>query len=1561
MLNAYESAIQSAKKFLNIGQPAQSAPMPVVQSYLPHPSTPAAPIAPPKMASYSNILANYMNGVQKTFSSFMGNAGNAINNIPAVKSYTQQVQESKQTPFFNANNTPQQWIGKVGQDIQKRGLAEGFHDITYPITTSPYLRPITDMGTSAVRMANYKLGRPSPTVNYLLGQTDKQMANPNIKPIPDAIRKTLDNILKTATPDMKDVAKGFQGQQSAASKTLGGQNYPAIPTTYAPKNTAQKFGAFMNDFIGTGVAMGPGIAASTNEGLQGLGAVANASPTVARFSQFISDLSKTKIKLPISDIQDVMTGKASPEVVQKYTQATAGMNNDEIAALVRQAKVDGVSPKMNILDYAKDLFQRVKISLQDTGEPKMLPSGMPEPAPAYNPNEAGFFRFDPTTNPQIIDNPDAKLVGTLIQKMEGTQPLSMEEGNIITQLAGKYGVKIQEKINPNLDILRQLEGLLTKDQGIANRFPNQGGFIKPDEILKSVGLLKEKPPVKPVSVPQDIIPPEVKTVPTSVNPEASKLPLKTPTTQSQVSPNQIVPEVKPEVPLADSSPLYFNTDRLNVNTKAKDFVTQTIEEVKPQIEQVAGKKLSNKEAVDLANNSAGVLNRVVSKQETLAWEAKLLKARELLAKQAKDGKVTQEYIDNLIAVKTQGTDIARKLQSMSIGADPKEVTAKQAILEAVLRVTQNSDEVLSKAKGVDFNNYEQAASFYRQFVKPTASDWLEKVRYSSMLSSPNTHINNTSSNFQGTGIIAPIEKTISGNVDALLSAINPNRVRTQFAGEGVAYAKGYYSKLGDAWTNFTDTMSGKKISSAQEMYNLPLTEKGTFKRGVENLLSVPGKLLQAEDEFFQTLTEGGVKSSLKFRESKGVKVGGLEDKAYLEARKRLFNAAFGLKEEGYVLKALEFIPMKVAEARMNSNPVISTIAKYTFPFVRVPSNILKSSVEYGPLGVTTLPGASDKVGQLSKAILGTAIGLAAAVLVGEDRLTWGEPTDEKKRNAARAAGWQPYSLKIGDNYFSYAKMHPAIAFPLALVAAVRDSQKKKLLDDGQVETVLDGVAKWVNFYASMSYVKNIGDAVSGVNGDLSAGTRQISNYAQQLVPYRALLGWVTRIVDPYQRQVDPKGNILTKQLQSLMTQVPGLSGAVPARVDAKGNPIENPHRWINAFSPVRITTENPQLMKTYNLLEAKAQTTRQETAIKQQVLDTGKEQTYNGKKFYPSKELDTATGEYKPVVKSVKVPQTTSDVYGGLDKKYETSPDAPQNILQTIGVYGTGILKDPSGTINAIKTGQPIRKVTGDTVVVERLKGLSALDQGDQSTQVDHIIADSLGGDNSESNLAIISTQDNQAKGVVDTYLYNLLKDGKITKKEAQTRDLNWRNEITNLSSTDKTKVSNILSATPPPAKVVKTDILSTLAGRTYQPIYNNDTGTYSDIQVKMPQQPVYTGMTELDKQLKSKYTTALTTAKTNIGKLYLDGQITAQEANDALTTIKLTTGKAKKPAKMAYKKLTLPKPKKLAKFKIKGVKLAKYKPVGKLAKSKAPKKLAKAKFKSVRPLTLSQVTPRRA
>lgn len=347
------------------------------------------------------------------------------------------------------------------------------------------------------------------------------------------------------------------------------------------------------------------------------------------------------------------------------------------------------------------------------------------------------------------------------------------------------------------------------------------------------------------------------------------------------------------------------------------------------------------------------------------------------------------------------------------------------------------------------------------------------------------------------------------------------------------------------------------------------------------------------------------------------------------------------------------------------------------------------------------------------------------------------------------------------------------------------------------------------------------------------------------------------------------------------------------------------------------------------------------------------------------KEIKDKTPIAKPKSKadnSLVSEANASETYANLPKKYDTEDDSPKNLIDKIKVYGTGIFKDPKGTMAAIENEEPIRKIRGDAVVVERLKNLSSLDQGNKATEVDHVIPLALGGTNQESNLAIISKQDNRAKGVVDTYLAEELNAGRISRKVAQERDLNWRNEINSLPAPLKDKANNILASTPEVviAPKVDTKVVDDISSREFDQIYNSETNKYTDVQVKIPEPVKLTGLAELDKLATSKYTSAIKTAKTNIGKLYIDGQLTAEEANKALLSLKSLSsgsgGKGKKSKKITIK---FAKTKKVSPIKIKSPTLKSIKitpPSVKADKGDKQLKLAKIKIKKPKGISLKQL-----
>lgn len=687
-----------------------------------------------------------------------------------------------------------------------------------------------------------------------------------------------------------------------------------------------------------------------------------------------------------------------------------------------------------------------------------------------------------------------------------------------------------------------------------------------------------------------------------------------------------------------------NVDNLKISDEAKSLINQTVDEVKPLIESKIGTRLSNQQVLKEAESSSRVLRRAISKEETLNWEAAMLRTRQQLAKAAETGKVNQEFIENLLTVKTMGTDIARKLQSLSIKAE--EATSMQMVLEAVVRQTDNVTEVYNAARGVDFNDFKQASEFYRKFVKPTAGEWIDALRYNSMLSSPNTHIINTFSNAINSTVFAPLEKAIAGGLDFLGSTIT-GAGRKHFAGEAGAYLKGYFSNIKEATRRFSDVMAGRRMIAHLDVRNIPLATGG-LKGKAASVLNFPMRLLEASDQFFTALTAGGEGAALGLKASKGVKVGNIAIKAEQKAAYRLFRQELFPEGQGVILDAIDQFTNMVSSLRNNKNPIVSTVAKFTVPFLRTPMNIFKQGIEYSPLGFTTLVKNTDKTTQMAKAMIGSSIFAGAGLMVASDRLTFEEPASATQRDAWRAAGRQPYSIKIGDKWYSYQKLPPPLAYPIAMVAAISDVQKNKGADDDWADAVLSGVAKYGSFLADQSYAKSFGDLLDAVQGAESSISKLISNYPQQVIPFRALGGWFARLFDESQRKVDNKAGFIDKQMQQLMLNIPFLSQKVPARTDAEGNPLKADNRVLNAFSPVRVKQASEQLETFLKSHEERLKLDRDlddaKTKLKENirpVYDRAQELKAEGKEAEAQQLIDNLSDEDYEIYKSIRTSEKT--------------------------------------------------------------------------------------------------------------------------------------------------------------------------------------------------------------------------------------------------------------------------------------------------------------------------------
>ena len=107
-------------------------------------------------------------------------------------------------------------------------------------------------------------------------------------------------------------------------------------------------------------------------------------------------------------------------------------------------------------------------------------------------------------------------------------------------------------------------------------------------------------------------------------------------------------------------------------------------------------------------------------------------------------------------------------------------------------------------------------------------------------------------------------------------------------------------------------------------------------------------------------------------------------------------------------------------------------------------------------------------------------------------------------------------------------------------------------------------------------------------------------------------------------------------------------------------------------------------------------------------------------------------------------------------------------------VYAKAMGTDPITAFNRIFTGQKIRKVTNDAIIVERMPVGESQEIKEKAgakkpeMKLDHTIPLELGGSNTKDNLKIVTTSQWRKYTPVENALGKALKANKISKKEAQ-------------------------------------------------------------------------------------------------------------------------------------------------------------------------------------------------
>lgn len=436
------------------------------------------------------------------------------------------------------------------------------------------------------------------------------------------------------------------------------------------------------------------------------------------------------------------------------------------------------------------------------------------------------------------------------------------------------------------------------------------------------------------------------------------------------------------------------------------------------------------------------------------------------------------------------------------------------------------------------------------FIPTGADDFVTQLRYNGMLSNPRTQTRNLYSNMIQAGFVRPATMALSGDIKGAakyyVGAIKAlpeawDVMKTTYKTYGEAAPNGEIST-----TTMTDILHGKTGKANKNVYD-KLTSALTLGKWAT-------KFLESTDQFFQTVISKGEMAN-----------GKSADEASKIAQKYLFRSNFNpdLKSgQGVVLSGID----KLADWVQKGPKVI----RWFIPFIKTPTQVLKQSIEYSPLGVTTLIGHANKKEQLAKAALGTAFTAFSGIMAMNDRTTWEVPTDQKQKELFFAAGKKPYSVLIGNQWVPmqyFGVFAPAMAMAAAAKHYSQDSNKA--LTDTQIQKIGKGIAGMAKYIFDQSFLSGLGQFVDLMTGDTDVNLSSISAFTGgQIIPQNALLGYIAKIIDPVYRKADDDF------IQQFAKNIPFASKSLPAYTTPAGEESKRSMAQLLLPAPYEIGTQN---------------------------------------------------------------------------------------------------------------------------------------------------------------------------------------------------------------------------------------------------------------------------------------------------------------------------------------------------------------------------------------------------
>ena len=390
-------------------------------------------------------------------------------------------------------------------------------------------------------------------------------------------------------------------------------------------------------------------------------------------------------------------------------------------------------------------------------------------------------------------------------------------------------------------------------------------------------------------------------------------------------------------------------------------------------------------------------------------------------------------------------------------------------------------------------------------ARSSRGDQLYEFWINSILSGPATHVRNVAGNTLNTAYELGPKRAVEAAIN--LAVRNPKGAT--------------FGEMREMWKHLDWKTAWERAVEAFDLEVLNPSGKYNDHAGVAiggrkgRIIRIPGRLLRAADEFCKGLIAPVEAAAYAYREGRAQKLSGQELADFINARIKDGNSRASQWGE---LRARELAFQEEPGAAVrwlvslkNSNSPAGKIARFIFPFVQAPGNLLRQGVRKSPLGVASLLAVDLPRAIRSREVTPEMMARAAEQLIAWSTLIalWsaqddddderplltgsGAPYGSNERNF-KANKFPPLSVRIGDRYYTYKFFEP-LSSGLAVIANGLEAMRAKR--PAEAKKALVGMS---GFIAEKSYLASVKELFEFFQDPEHSGMRFATNFAASWVP-----------------------------------------------------------------------------------------------------------------------------------------------------------------------------------------------------------------------------------------------------------------------------------------------------------------------------------------------------------------------------------------------------------------------------------------------------------------------------